>query len=619
MSTKTKNFRRLHHHQDDGDNEDQTTVSITPTSINAASKPPRKLSFADDDDQELQESPSPLPPLSNPSSSSHKITFTKTKNTSLTLQPSEIATNDHEQIVNKNDQFQELGFRNLDDEELGFRNLDGEELGFHNLDDETLIQEDEDERIWEEEQVRKGLGKRINHYSFKQSVPTAAVVVSRSVEVMSISQQSDIAFQELVKSLSRIQDSHDITMLSLNRVEGNLLESSELVVELEKSLADTGEKFMFMQEIREFVSVLCEFLQHKAPLVEEIEEQMQKIHEERACAMAKRKNCRDVNGLMEIDGEESDCGSDEYRRQRVLLLETAEQAFSDASNDYSQLCYVKEKFEKWKENYPSSYQNAYASMSVVEIFSPYVRLELLKWDPLYEAMEFADMNWYHLLEGYGLPKNALEFEDGDADAEIIPGLVEKIAVPILQHRIERCWDVFSSRQTKNAVCATKLVMCYVQSSGEALQGLLSVIQTRLADAIASVGDFPVCMSLQLLTSICCWKDLLSIPVLEKLALDELLNRKVLHRLQGFSVYDAITSIEKIMVSLNGTWTGSGAVGAGSLKLEPLVNYVMTLGNILEKDHGLGGVEGETSGPTLVRRLENILDELNQHNRGMELS
>ncbi|OVA19466.1 hypothetical protein BVC80_9057g42 [Macleaya cordata] len=58
---------------------------------------------------------------------------------------------------------------------------------------------------------------------------------------------------------------------------------------------------------------------------------------------------------------------------------------------------------------------------------------------------------------------------------------------------------------KNAVSAMNLVINYVPASSEALQELLSAIHSRLADAVASLID------------------ILAFPILEQLALDELLS------------------------------------------------------------------------------------------------
>ncbi|PIA43463.1 hypothetical protein AQUCO_01900098v1 [Aquilegia coerulea] len=362
--------------------------------------------------------------------------------------------------------------------------------------------EDEEDKIWEEEQFRKGLGKRIddganmllssnvsmtNHtlqqqtYAYPQSAyqltPTTnasigpmiggAIGVSRSAEVMSISQQSEVACQSMQDNIRRLQESHARTISSMTRVEENLSGSLSNITALEKSLEAGGEKFIFMQKLRDFVSVICDFLQDKAPFLEELEEQMQKLQEDRASATVERRAADDADEKMEIEpavraamlvlnkggtnveitaaaaaaaaqaasaavkdqsnlpvqldelgrdlnlqkrmdmirraearkrrkakadlrrapsvgddnayhhveGEsstdESDSESTSYQSNRHELLQTAALIFSDASDKYSQLSVVKERFERWKKIYSSSYRDAYMSLSAPAIFSPY--------------------------------------------------------------------------------------------------------------------------------------------------------------------------------------------------------------------------------------------------------
>lgn len=57
------------------------------------------------------------------------------------------------------------------------------------------------------------------------------------------------------------QESHGRTMASLNKTEENLSASLSNVTTLENSLSAAGEKYMFMQKLRDFVSVICTLLQ----------------------------------------------------------------------------------------------------------------------------------------------------------------------------------------------------------------------------------------------------------------------------------------------------------------------------------------------------------------------
>ncbi|KNA19367.1 hypothetical protein SOVF_062230, partial [Spinacia oleracea] len=335
----------------------------------------------------------------------------------------------------------------------------------------------------------------------------------------------------------------------------------------------------------------------------------------------------------ESSTDDSDNESDAYKSNRDLLLQTAAEVFSDASEEYSELSSVKERFERWKRLYLESYRDAYISLSIPSLFSPYVRLELLKWDPLHEEVDFFDMTWHSLLFDYGVPEDGSDFSPDDADADLVPGLVEKVALPILRHDIAHCWDFLSSRESKNAVSATTLIINYVPASSEPLKELIAAIRTRLADAVANivvptwsavamkavpnaarVAAYRFGVAVRLMRNICMWKDILALPVLEKLVLDELLGGKILPHVQNLipNVHDAITRTERIIASLNGVWSGTSVTAARSHKLLPLVDYVLKLGKTLEKKHASGQPESETS--ALARRLKKMLVDLNEYDK-----
>ncbi|GAB4850627.1 hypothetical protein Ancab_029936 [Ancistrocladus abbreviatus] len=624
--------------------------------------------------------------------------------------------------------------------------------------------EDEEERKWEEEQFRKALGKRMDDGSSRVSANSTIVqsvqqprfmhpgpqvapysVISvgpptvggsiggvQGFEVMPITQQAEIARKALLDSVGRLKETHGKTMVSLTQADENLSTALTNIIDFENKLSAAGEKFIFMQKLRDFVSVMCDFLQHKAPYIEELEEQMQQLHEERASSnlerraadnddvtteveaavnaamsvfsrggaststiaaaseaaeaagatikeqrlpveldetgrdmnlkrrmdMARRAEARQrrkarsdskriasiANGssYQQIEGEsstdESDGENAAYLSHRGLLLQTAEQVFSDAAEEYSELSAVKARFERWKRNYSASYGDAYMSLSIPTIFSPYVRLELLKWDPLHEYVDFYDMKWHSLLFDYGAPLDGGDFSPDDADANLVPGLVEKIALPILYHDTAHCWDMLSTRETRNAVSATNLIISYVSASSEALKELIALICARLDDAVAKlvvptwsalvmkavpiaarVAAYRFGVAVRLMRNICLWKDILALTVLEKLALDELLAGKILPHIRIITsdIHDAITRTERVIDSLSGVWSGPSITGTRSHKLQPLVDYVLTLGKTLEKKHASGISEAETTG--LARRLKKMLVELNEYDEARAIS
>ncbi|KAL8549383.1 hypothetical protein ACS0TY_008278 [Phlomoides rotata] len=634
-------------------------------------------------------------------------------------------------------------------------------------------EEDEEDKMWEEEQVRKGLGKRLDDSVVSQGVGASVNGVSSirqggnlqpsfgypgsvtsgmhhpvqnvdgkiggsgidmfAVGEMPISQQAELAKKALHENLRRVQESQTRTMMSLANTEDNLSSSLLKVASLEISLSAAGEKFLFMQKLREFVSVICEFLQHKAPFIEELEEQMQKLQEERARAITERRAAdnddeiteveqaimaaraelrkggssaekvaaaiaasqaasanaragksapveldefgRDVNLQKQMDikrraeargrrrakadskrilamendnstrlmeGEfstdESDSETTAYESTHNQLLLVADKIFSDAAEEYSQFSIVVERFEKWKKDYVSSYRDAYMSLSIPAIFSPYVRLELLKWDPLHEDAEFSKMKWHSLLFNYGLPEDENEISGADAvadaDANLIPVLIEKLAIPILHHHLSSCWDILSTRETKYAVSAMNMVIDYVDLSSSALGELVAVLRDRLTKAVddlmvptwspielmavpnaVRVAAYRFGTAVRLLRNICLWNKILSMPVLEKIALDGLLYGKILPHLYSIqsNVHEAVLRVKRVVASLKDVWTGRSVTRDPRGSLQPLVEYLVVMGKTLEKKQVRSATEME-----LVRELKNMLVDLNEYDHARSL-
>ncbi|KAI5440224.1 hypothetical protein KIW84_025525, partial [Lathyrus oleraceus] len=641
---------------------------------------------------------------------------------------------------------------------FGEKGEEGKKGVFEDVDERGV-----DERMWEEEQFRKGLGKRMdegpsrvaggggdvpvvqvaqqpnfvgpsaatvygavsNVAAYANTSIGGAIPATPALDVIPISQQAEIAKKALLDNVRRLKESHGRTMSSLNQTDENLSASLLKITDLENSLVVADEKYKFMQKLRNYVANICDFLQHKAFYIEELEDQMKKLHEDRASAIFEKRATnnddemieveaavkaamsvlsrkgdnveaarsaaqdafaavrkqrdlpvkldefgRDLNrekrmkmivmakarqrrrsksfdskklASMEIDDhkvegesstDESDSESQAYQSQRDLVLQAADEIFSDASEEYSQLSLVKKRMEEWKREYSSSYNDAYISLSLPLVFSPYVRLELLRWDPLHKGLDFQDMKWYKLLFTYGLPEDGKDFvhDDGDADLELVPNLVEKVALPILHYEVSHCWDMLSQHETMNAIAATKLIVQHVSHESEALAELLVLIRTRLADAVtnltvptwsplvlaavpdaAQVAAYRFGVSVRLLRNICLWKDIFAMPVLEKLALDELLYAKVLPHCRSISenVQDAITRTERIIASLSGVWAGPSVTADRNRKLQPLVAYVLSLGRILERRN--------MPENDLARRLKKILVELDEYDHARNMA
>lgn len=74
---------------------------------------------------------------------------------------------------------------------------------------------------------------------------------------------------------------------------------------------------------------------------------------------------------------------------------------------------------------------------------------------------------------------------------------------------------------------------------------------------AKVSAYRFGTAVRLLRNICLWNKILSMPVLEKIALDELLYGKILPHLHSIqsNVHEAVLRAKRVVASLKDVWTG----------------------------------------------------------------
>ncbi|KAL5647849.1 hypothetical protein ACJX0J_042204, partial [Zea mays] len=332
-------------------------------------------------------------------------------------------------------------------------------------------------------------------------------------EFLSIAQQADVANKALQDNIQKLRETHKTIVSALVKTDTHLNEALSKISSLESGLHDAEKRFVYMQELRDYISVMCDFLNDKAFLME-LEENIQQLHEKRALAISERhaadladesgvieaavsaavsilskgssSTClsaasnaaqaaaaaargssnlqpeldefgRDINmqkrmdlkcreedrrqrktqsetkrlasavknkDIKKIEGElstdESDSESTAYVSSRDEFLKAADHVFIDAKEEYSSLRIVKDKFEGWKAQYPSAYRDAHVALSAPSVFSPYVRLKLLKWDPLHETTDFFDMDWHKDAQDLGLSIELLPLSHPDEQFDMSP-------------------------------------------------------------------------------------------------------------------------------------------------------------------------------------------------------
>ena len=64
------------------------------------------------------------------------------------------------------------------------------------------------------------------------------------------------------------------------------------------------------------------------------------------------------------------------------VVSKAKLVFSDVVDEFHKLSLVKERYEQWKWGFNESYKQAYISLCLPKLFDPFVRLEMIDWNPL---------------------------------------------------------------------------------------------------------------------------------------------------------------------------------------------------------------------------------------------
>ena len=71
-----------------------------------------------------------------------------------------------------------------------------------------------------------------------------------------------------------------------------------------------------------------------------------------------------------------------YASRRGEVLAAAATVFADADDAFASLGAVKSRLESFKAAHPRDYGAAYLSDSAAALLAPFVRLQLLSWEPL---------------------------------------------------------------------------------------------------------------------------------------------------------------------------------------------------------------------------------------------
>ncbi|RLN76125.1 hypothetical protein BBJ28_00026675, partial [Nothophytophthora sp. Chile5] len=361
--------------------------------------------------------------------------------------------------------------------------------------EEELSGDDEDgdeepSRRWEEELMRRG-GHRVgpssqsNEKERRQS-GLPAYPTRKKVACVSLSS----ILSKLEKNVESTAFEDDRASRELARLEAEMALVETTLKQQREDLLVSSEEFEYFQLVEDFVKGLSFCLREKVPEIEakekkslaervqlveknRNEEQRDVIEEVKVALATGRLQEADVMGWSSLSlhsNGDAAAGvaspndpqqttrlhrfqqhfTESYAPEAKHKTEEDEDLFADAIDEINSLDRVYGRFQEWKAKFPEVYKNSYCELAEEKLYAPYVRAELLSWDPLGVAgtlqtpgktWSLEDFAWFRTLHQHLRQSNSIE---SPILHQIRDVLVEKAHVAVSSY-----FDPYSSLQTRS--------------------------------------------------------------------------------------------------------------------------------------------------------------------------
>lgn len=244
---------------------------------------------------------------------------------------------------------------------------------------------------------------------------------------------------------------------------------------------------------------------------------------EREGRRLRRRRARDAAAGVRAPHRDGDSSDDEVPPAQAAayaliadgIRADANALFADTLPEFSTLRGVAERMAEWRRHDLTSYTEAYAADCLHKLLAPFVRLEILLWNPITDKdpEDYEKMSWYKTLTMYGVasPHSThsemddtmmeVDGENAEADANselteeavaadpdlmLLPNIMLKVVLPKIVELIDGTWDPLSVRATVRArrLTARAAALPGARPDAGAAPRLATALADRLAAALA---------------------------------------------------------------------------------------------------------------------------------------
>ncbi|XP_051830010.1 intron Large complex component GCFC2 isoform X2 [Antechinus flavipes] len=475
--------------------------------------------------------------------------------------------------------------------------------------------------------------------------------------------------RQLNSRLASLEGVHRSHQREYERRLQDVVSAKSAVADLEKA-PDPAPTCAFYRAMKAYLAALVDCLREKIGDIQQLEAAMQSLLRERAAALWKRRQAElrseaarlqqlaasmtddapapdglaeGVVGTQDVLGEpavwsmqktqatespgtsrhqEGASGSDDeysgtpsegadFRERRGAILQNCHSIFEDVNEEFSDVQKILLKFQQWREQFPDSYYEAYASLCLPKLLSPFIRIQMMDWNPLKpDCVSLQRMPWFQSLEEFA--NSGAVVQRDSPDKEILPAALDKTVLPHITGFVQFLWDPLSTPQTRSLVERCREVLSLSPAprgrKGHATQELRDSVVSRLKKAVEDDVFIPLYpkrvledresphsrfqerqfqLAVKLLGNVVLWEGLVPEGALRELALDKLLSRYLVIGLSSTCPGPGLAAKYRgVVESLPQSWLGGDPAGP---PVPQLANLVLALVRAAQQlhDHELG--------------------------------
>ncbi|XP_039524099.1 GC-rich sequence DNA-binding factor 2 isoform X3 [Pimephales promelas] len=500
-------------------------------------------------------------------------------------------------------------------------------------------QEEEDQQMWEEQQIGKGVKRHQKDWQAPRPARQKKMDIPEKLPPIRI----DVIKKRIIGKLESLKEVHRAREAELRRMQLDVEMAKSTLESLENHPAD--EQLRFYRTMNAFSQNLLECLSEKMALINSVELDMHSLYIDQAEALLSQRrealleessqiqkltyntdshsngdatadssttqqslSYEDI-GCVPCDWEPTVEQEAELQSKRDDLLKKAQEVFADVQTDFWDVKKILSRFNEWRVSFQESYSNAYIGLCLPKLLAPLIRHQLIGWNPLQaDGDDFEALPWYSAVEKFC---HGLGFEESEnMDKTTLPTIIEKTILSKVQGFVELVWDPLSTQQSQTLTTLCKRIQDdYSVFDGEQskpVKAFVEAVIQRLRSSVDNDVFVPLYpkkflddkrspqfqfqnkqfwSAVKLLGNMALWDGLIPEHVLKELMLEKLLGRYLMITILNISdPKHTIQKCKKIADGFPNSWFIDVNAGSSLPQLQNFSKHLLQTAHAIFRDN-----------------------------------